>query len=651
MKHYLLPIFKIIIILPAYVQGQNLQLAPIFGNHMVIQEGINAPVWGKSKPGSIVKVDFAGYATSTKTNDDGNWMLRMPILSAGGPYVFKVYGIDTIIFHDVMVGEVWFASGQSNMEWTVGKGVGFNVDSLISGDNVSAIRFFNVPKKTSPVPLKEITARSEWIVSSSKTITDFSALAYFFSRELNKYTGRAIGIICAAWGATNIEAWISQELLETHVDFNKKIFPVILDTFSWNSYVRNCLKSEQDREVIASTSRKGLEAGVIKLQYDDTNWEKCTEPFSLESTELNGYWGILWLRKTISLKYPIGNQKVQLITELVARDAIIYLNGKKIKHLVNPEKTYIIDIPAGTLKKGDNILAIRLYAHWGVARVGKKGQPPFIILPDRNVKISIDGEWKYNYTIEPHVAQWQDYYNKPSVLFNGMVNPIIPYGIKGVIWYQGENNAGNGYQYRSLLPLLFEDWRIRWQLGYLPFLYVQLPNYKEKNNEPVESEWAELREAQLMALKYPRTGMAVTIDIGEADNIHPKNKLEVARRLALLALKHAYNENIISSGPIYKDYKIEGNKIRISFTEVGSGLAIRGCDTLKGFAIAGADRIFNWAKATIENNEIVVYSSVVQLPQSVRYSWADNPDGNLINKEGLPASPFRTDDWKNPIQK
>jgi sialate O-acetylesterase len=274
-----------------------------------------------------------------------------------------------------------------------------------------------------------------------------------------------------------------------------------------------------------------------------------------------------------------------------------------------------------------------------------------IYIADGDSRISLAGKWLYQKDLEPSFPKILNYQYCPTVLFNTMINPLIPYGVKGFLWYQGESNAAAAYDYRTLFPMLIADWRHRWQQGNLLFLFVQLANYMERKPIPSESEWAELREAQTMTLSLPNTGMACTIDIGEAGNIHPANKQEVGRRLALIANKLAYKQDGILSGPTYKDHKKEGNRIRISFTHTASGLSMREGKEVTGFAIAGNDRQFHWAKAIIEGNEVVVYSDEVAEPVAVRYAWADNPECNLINSEGLPAVPFRTDDRKGITQK
>ncbi|TFH50336.1 MAG: sialate O-acetylesterase [Bacteroidia bacterium] len=630
---------------PVWITGQNLHLASVFGDHMVIQQGINAPVWGTDLPGTRIRVDFAGFITEAIAMADGKWIARMPVLEEGGPYRMKVTGSDTIVFDDVMVGEVWLASGQSNMEWRLASGVGPDTGKEIAEADHPRIRFFTVPKKTSIVALGD-TETQEWIVCSPSKAGSFSAVAYFFARELTLHKKVAVGIISSSWGATSAEAWISSEMLSSHPDFTERVAAEERDTAKWNSYVRYALKAESEREVIARTSFKGIEDGVTGLSYDDTAWETCCHPAEMKMMGLDGYWGLVWLRKHFIYTGKETGKEMKLIVDVRARDAIIYINGSEVAHLSNPGNQTEITISKGIVKSGHNVLSVRLYVNWGSASVGSNKTTTSIIADGGRKLIPLDGEWKFSSEIETPVAQWQDYYNRPSVLFNGLIAPVIPYGIRGVIWYQGENNAGNGYQYRTLFPLLINDWRIRWQLGNFPFLYVQLANFIAGSVDSGESNWAELREAQMMTLGYPATGMAVTIDIGDPEDIHPWNKLDVGRRLFLQARKVAYNEDIVASGPRYRSMKIEKEGIRISFDSEGSGLASSDSAGLKGFTIAGSDGKFFMAEAAIDGDEVIVSSPFVYEPVAVRYGWKDNPGCTLINSEGLPASPFRTDDWR-----
>ncbi|MCU0458802.1 MAG: sialate O-acetylesterase [Bacteroidales bacterium] len=630
-------------------EAQYLRLASIFGDHMVIQQGINSPVWGYDLPGNTITIEFAGYVTKAVTQDDGRWMARMPALKAGGPFRMTVHGSEMIVIEDVMVGEVWLASGQSNMEWTLASGIGPGTESEIASANLPSVRFFTVPKKTAIIPLTD-TDKQIWRLCTPSAAGELSAVAYFFAKELSINKGVAVGVISSSWGATGAEAWIGSGMLSTHPDFREALLTRNIDTACWNGYVRESLQAEKDREEIAKTSFIGLREGVTRISYDDSGWMSCSYPPDMKTMGLGGYWGLVWLRKMFVIPRGMARLPLSLITDIQARGAIIYINGKEIYKTDNPSGQIDVKIPNGVIRNDSNVLSVRLYVNWGSAHLGTERMTTSIRAQDGK-ELPLDGEWKFNPGIEIPVAQWQDYYNKPSVLFNGRIAPVMPYGIRGVIWYQGENNAGNGHQYRSLFPLLINDWRIGWQQGNFPFLFVQLPNYLKRTEEPGESKWAELREAQMMTLRYPATGMAVTIDIGDPDDIHPKNKREVGRRLSLLARKLAYGEEIVASGPLYESMKVEGSVVRLRFASVGSGLISSDPSGLKGFTVAGTDGKFCIADALIDGDEVIVSSPRVPMPVAVRYAWADNPECSLINREGLPASPFRTDSTRETVNR
>lgn len=632
-----------------WVSAKSPVVASIFGDKMVIQQGIHAPVWGYATPNTVVSVDFAGTISTTRSGADGKWMLAMPELIAGGPFTMMVYTTDTLRLNDVMVGEVWLASGQSNMEWRMGSGVGSNTVKEIAAANYPDIRYFEVPRTTSCIPLVDMEKQS-WKTVNPSTVKDLSAIAYFFARELHLDKNVAIGIINSSWGATSVEAWMSAEMLASHPDFTERVMKIDRNPEKWNSFVEKSNKADRDRDSIAKSAKEGLKAGVHTLGYNDTAWKKTIYPVDMAGIGLGSFWGVVWLRKNIDLPKKFKGKNLLVSLDMRARDVIIYMNGTEIGRTVNPDKAIDYKIPGKIVKAGNNVLSIRMYVNWGSANVGTKESVAAITSGDKKTKIPLDGEWYGNGTIEPPVAQWQNYYNNITVQYNARIAPLIPYGIKGVIWYQGENNAGKAFQYRTLFPMMIEDWRVRWGQGYFPFLFVQLANYKAKKTEPSDDDWAELREAQSMLLQQPNTGMACAIDIGDPDNIHPKNKLDVGKRLYLAARKVAYGENIVYSGPVYESMRVEGDKIRLKFSSTGNGLTTRNNQPLKGFSIAGNDHKFYWANATIEADEVVVSSVKVKSPESVRYSWESNPDGNLYNKEGLPASPFRTDNLKMVTQ-
>lgn len=474
--------------------AQTISAASIFGDNMVLQQGINAPIWGSAKPNQSLSLSFAGNIVKTKANKEGKWMVKLPKLKAGGPLKMVITtDDDSLVFKYVMVGEVWLASGQSNMQMKMSEIS--NPQKELSQANFNKIRFFNVGLNMSHKPLEQV--KGSWQLCTPTNARQFSAAAYFFARDLHLDQNVPVGIISSSWGGTPSEAWTSSESLINHPDFKDS---------------------------------------VKRYQKLEANWE------------------------------------------LLYSD---YLKTNEARKLDNTIKAAVI--PAQK--------------------------------------------------------------NFPTSLYNAMIAPIVPYGIKGVIWYQGENNAPRAAQYRSIFPLLINDWRTKWNNEKMPFIFAQLANYRTRNTEPVSADpWALLREAQTMTLKLPYTGMAVTIDIGDATNIHPKNKLDVGKRLYLAASHVSYNKSVVYSGPMYDKLTINKDKAEVSFKHVGKGLTSND-GPLTAFEIAGADKKFYWADAEIVGDKIVLSSKNVAAPIAVRYAWSTNPAASLFNKEGLPASPFRSDDW------
>ena len=630
--------------------ANSLKLAGIFGDHMVIQQGIHAPVWGTADPNSTVKVELAGTVSFAKSDTAGKWMIRMPVLEAGGPYILKVTGTNTFSFKDVMIGEVWLASGQSNMAMSVVSAEGDRFGKSAEEYTFPKIRLFTVPNSTAIVPVSDIDSAA-WKLCEPSSIKDFTAAGFYFARELYQHQKVAVGIISSSKGATNVEAWMSADILATIPEFRNKVLSTDRDEQKWNEFARKGIEADQTREVLAKTATEGIKAGVHLPAYNDSGWKKTILPIDMPSLGLNGYWGFVWVRKHIELSTADTASDLNIHLVLNSTYNTVYCNGIEIAKNQNQLRPKNILIPKHLVHAGSNVIAIKMVVYWGSANLGLKGEDAFIQAGSNQEKISLGGEWLFNSKIEPVLPQWQDYFNRDNVLFNARIAPIIPYGIKGVIWYQGENNIRKAALYQKLFPMLIEDWRIRWGLGYFPFLYVQLANYNARKDKPVEDDLAELREAQLFTLRYPNTGMAVTSDIGDANDIHPKDKLDVGKRLFLAALKVAYHENIVYSGPLYDSAKVEGSKMRLYFSSVGSGLISKNGEVLKSFAMAGDDHQFYWANAVIVNNTVEVSCPSVPVPIAVRYSWESNPDGNLYNKEGLPASPFRTDQWVNPNKK
>ena len=486
----------------------DVKLPAIIGDNMVLQRAIDVPIWGWADAGEKVTVTMGDQSKSATACDKGKWMVRLDSMKEGGPTKMTVAGKNTITVENILIGDVWVCSGQSNMGFTVRSAI--NAEAEIASADYPEIRLFSVPLVGTQEP--QYDCKGRWLVCSPETVANFTAVGYFFGRELYKNIKMPVGLINTSWGGSSCEAWVRRDLLEAD--------PAYADLLS--SFAKRCAEYDPEKA--------------------KANYEK---------------------------------QK----------------------------------------------------ARWkeAVAKAKAEGKPA-----PRAPRAPRD----------PRTGQ-----HRPANLYNGMILPILPYAIRGAIWYQGESNAGRAYQYRDLFPKMIKNWRDDWAQGDFPFYFVQLANFMAVKPEPAESAWAELREAQTMTLSHPNTGQAVIIDIGEATDIHPKNKQDVGKRLALWALVKDYGRDLVYSGPMYKSMKKDGNKIVVSFDHVGGGLVAKGGDTLKGFAIAGDDKKFVWADAKIDGDKIVVSSPDVANPVAVRYAWADNPVCNLYNKEDLPACPFRTDEW------
>ncbi|HOT14324.1 MAG TPA: sialate O-acetylesterase [Bacteroidales bacterium] len=639
MKKYL---FSVLTLICMSMQGQ-ITMPKVFSNHMVLQRDINIPVWGGATPGTTVIAELNGVQVMGITDEAGKWMVHFPKFKAGGPYSLKVtekgkksYAFE---FSDVMIGDVWLASGQSNMEWQVQQAK--DAGTEIKNANYPNIRFFSVPHDIALKVLSD-TKSSSWQLCDTNNVKTFSAVAYYFAREINKDEHVAIGIVQSTWGGTPVEAWTSREILLSSSITRKRI----LDN---DSLTELHLKNEETNlkrfwEIVYNP-QNGMDTIVPKENYVDKDWRTISMPSTFKQWGMPPYEGIMWLRKTITLPESFAGKDLTIYLGHPEINYSLYFNGQNIcKTIWNAALTHYYTIPGKLVKAGNNLISVRMSLLWNAGGFNPPAVEMFIT--DGNEKVSIAGDWDTNIKLEPAVPKIFNFQYYPTILFNAMLNPVIPYGLKGFLWYQGEANDSAPAHYRSLLPMMVADWRIRWQQGYLPFLIVQLPNYMKPCTEPQEkSNWAEMREAQQLATLQPNVGIACTIDIGEENSIHPINKQDVGHRLALQAKKLVYGHDVIASGPVFTNMEINGNEITLNFTSTGAGLVTKNNAALKGFAIAGENKKFVWADARIVGNTIVVSAKSIAKPVAVRYNWADNPAGNLYNKEGLPALPFRTDCW------
>lgn len=629
-------------------------LPPMFSDNMVLQQQEDAPIWGEAKPMKTVKVttSWDGKTYETQADKEGKWKLSVRTPEAGGPYELTLTDGQKLVLKNVMIGEVWICSGQSNMEMPLeGWGKIMNYKKEVSAADHPNIRLLHVEHVTSTQPESDIKVRDNgWQVCSPQTIPNFSATAYFFGREISEKQNVPVGLIHTSWGGTNVESWISGKVLQEMPDFSN----VVEEVRAMPD--KTAMKAEYLKTLEAWNNRvdEGFAAGKpvrAEVSLDDSNWAKMKFPGMVEEQGLNGFDGLIWLRRTVDIPASWAGKKVQLILGTIDDNDITYWNGQEVGRTTGYTIQRNYTVPGKLVKAGQLSLAIRI-----VDTGGGCGMPNDLYLRSANgEQISLAGEWKYQVAADARKEgmppkDMSENPNLPTSLYNAMIHPLVPYGIRGAIWYQGENNASRAYQYRELFPLVIENWRKDWGKDF-PFYFVQLANFKPVSPEPVDSDWAELREAQTRTLSVANTGMAVIIDKGEANDIHPKDKQAVGHRLALIARAKTYGEQIPYSGPMYHSYEVDGDKIILSFDHTEGGLKSGDGKALQGFSIAGRDHKFHWAKAEIQGDKIVVSSPEVLYPVAVRYGWSDNPVCNLYNGAGLPASPFRTDDWKGVTQK
>ena len=652
--------------------AKNVTLPSIFSNHMVIQRDSKITVWGNADSASgVVAVKFNGQEEFADVSKEGKWSLQLKPISAGGPFNLEVISKDTIIYKDVLIGDVWLCSGQSNMEMSVVQSL--NATEEIKNANYKRIRLITVPREASGEPLDDFPG--SWAVCSSDVIENFTAVGYFFGRKLYEELNIPIGLIHSSWGGTPIESWMNYSTLQNDTNFLPIISRYEEDMKDYPSRLKEyeeIVKRIQSNKTIrpmfqVDEGNKGVAKGYGKKEFNDKDWKEMNLPQLWEEQKDMEIDGAVWFRKTIMI--PEDWVDSDLVVELGAIDDFdeTYFNGRKIgatgidipsfwthKRKYNVDKQFV--------RKGKAVIAIRVFDHF--AGGGFKGPKRLMKIYQKEISknaIDLAGKWKFKIekALDPNDITGPSgnglptppigpkHPQSPSTLYNGMLNPIAKFPIKGAIWYQGESNVERAYQYRTLLPNMFKDWRTLWNNPQLFVGVVQISNYSEVNLEPTESDWAELREAQTFSVaddKY--SSLALAIDIGDADDIHPKNKQDVGKRLALGALAKVYNKNIVYSGPVYKSHLINKNKIAISFSHIGTGLKIKEGNKLEGFSIASDDQDFVWANAKIENDKVIVWSDKITKPVSVRYAWANNPKCNLYNEDGLPAVPFRLDKWE-----
>jgi len=637
----------------------EVKLPRIFGDHMVLQAEAALPVWGWAEAGEKVTVRLGAQEAGAVADAKGKWSVRLPTMKPGGPHEMIVTASNTIRVTDILVGEVWICSGQSNMAMSVGASA--DAKAEIAAAKYPKMRAFTVAHAAKLTPQMDVTGR--WEVCGPSTAARFSGVAYYFGRELHRKLDVPVGLINTSWGGTRIEPWTTREALdklpalaEALESLDKlKAEPAL----SENQFAAALAEHKKSRaSLVEMEADEKLAAAMAAPGLDDADWKQMNVPGAWEKSALPGFDGLVWFRKTVRL--PASWAGKDLVMNLCPIDEVdvTWFNGTEVgrtgslkrndfmKHWNVPRQ---YKVPGAAVKAGRNVIAIRVIdtkfagGLWSekpvrmeLEWVGAEGEKP----------LPLAGTWRYKVgaALTP-APRRPSYPGLPTALYNGMIHPMVPFAIRGAIWYQGESNNGDGMLYYEKMKALIGGWRKVWRQGEFPFYFVQIAPFGRYAAGNLPRFW----EAQAAAMSIPNTGMAVTIDVGDLQDIHPKNKQDVGRRLALWALAKTYGDDKrVYSGPMYKSMSAEGGKVRIRFDHVGGGLASRDGEPLRWFQIAGADRKFVEASAEIDGDTVVVRSEAVASPVAVRFAWDKAARPNLVNKEGLPASPFRTDRWPPP---
>lgn len=645
--------------------GAQVKLPSVICDHMVLQRNMEVPLWGWAFPGEKVQISgsWGEQSAEVETGAFGRWQTKIKTPDAGGPYTLTVKGKNEITLNDILVGEVWICSGQSNMEMPIGTEIGFigiyDFEKEAKEANYEKIRFFNVERACEDAPQGD--CQGTWQACTPDSVWGFSAVAYYFGRKLHMELGVPVGLIASNWGGTPAESWTSEEAIKIYGEFDEGLERMRIsreNPLRLEKDYHNALEQWwRDLEDVDQGSGDGETSGWMRANLGHGAWSTMTLPGKWEDSEVGEFDGLVWFRKDIEILEAWAGKELVLELGPIDDMDVAWFNGHKVGGIETighwrSDRAYIV--PSSLVKAGNNIIALRVLDTGGPG--GLCGTPEKMLIRlagnDESDTISLAGEWRYRCSADlselstPFPVSTKIDSHTPGSLYNGMIAPLIPFGMRGAIWYQGESNRLRAHQYRSLFPHMIQDWRNRWGQGDFPFYFVQIAPFDYDYDYEVENTAAaELREAQFMTLSVKNTGMAVTLDIGDNRDIHPRNKKDVGLRLARWALAKTYGKKgLVCSGPLYRNMVKEKGRIRLFFDYTGSGLkALNG--ELGRFHVAGIDRVFHPARAVIDKETVLVSSDKVDQPMAVRYAWCDMAEASLFNEEGLPASPFRTDDW------
>lgn len=617
----------------------NVELPRFLGSGAVLQRDAAWKLWGKAAAGEKIEARLDGHSLGRTTARSRDWSLALAAQPAGGPHRLEVIGKNHIVLDDVYFGDLWIASGQSNMELPMAR-VQIEYPDAVGRASYPLIRFFRAPKDVDFERPRFDFSAGEWRPVTPKSVLDMSAVAFFFAQHLQAHHSVPIGIIDNSYGGSAVESWMSERALKAYPEHLEEA-----KRYRDAAYLNRIKAADAKKNQAWSADVDGRDLGLL----EKPKWfENDVAEERWQAVEVPGLWpdrgviagnGVVWFRRDVMIAEPAADAPATLVLGRIVDADTAYVNGVEVGHTTYqyPPRRYVV--PPGLLHAGRNTIAVRVTSNRD--KGGFVADKPYS-LEVGGKQYDLTGSWKYRVGVEAQPLAPDVYvgYKPPLGFYNALLAPLAKLRIKGVIWYQGETNTGNPEEYASSFPALIRDWRKTFGQGNFPFLYVQLANFMPASAQPVESQWAATREVQRRTLTEPNTAMAVAIDTGEWNDIHPLDKRDVGERLALAARKLAYGEDIVYSGPLFRSLAVQGNRAVLRFDHVGSGLVCKG-DRLREFAVAGRDGKFAWAHAAIVGDEVVVYSDRVPQPSIVRYAWADNPDkANLYNREGLPASPF-----------
>jgi sialate O-acetylesterase len=621
----------------------QVRLPKLVSDGMVLQRDANVRVWGWASNGEKVTIRFMDATYNVVANDKGEWEVKLPKLQAGGPYTMQIDASNSITINDILIGDVWVCSGQSNMGTLRGFAANYP-DEIAQSENTN-IRHFMVSQGFKLGETETDFRSGKWQSANPQNVLNFTAVGYFFAKKLYDTYKIPIGLINASVGGSSAEAWMSETGIKEFPRYYEEV-----QKFMLPGYMEKIKKQDDERVKNWNDQLKQNDEwnkGPVKWSdpaFNASDWETMPVPGYWINTKVGNVNGFVWFRREFDVPAQMAGKEAILKLGRIADADSVFINGKFIGGINSLYALRKYKVPENILSEGSNTIVVKItsYIHHGGFVPGR----PYQLICGTDT-INLEGDWRYKVGAVAEPLEDRLFTGKiPTGLYNGMLAPVTNYTIKGAVWYQGESNTIRSFEHFEIFKALIKDWRSNWHQGDFPFLYVQLPNFVEENFETTKYDWAFFRESQLKALNIPNTGMAVTIDIGEFNDIHPVKKKPVGERLALAAQKVAYNDNkVVYSGPLYKSSEIKGNQITIIFTNTGSGLMAKDGRELKCFEICGADNVYYPAKAKIINNKIVVSSDKIDKPVAARYAWANNPEGvNLYNKEGLPASPFRTNE-------